>query len=318
MKHKINIEKKIRKEKCELASPTHNSNLVIEISDEELDTPESSTSNSNLIIEISDEELDTPEPSTSKSSLPLDRDYLCNFSKDVSDISIKGKADIIHQKLELCSDYFIKKNEEAKNNTLEVNKLSDKLERSRGQLNHLVNDNYRNIVSNVSEVDLDDTENDTHKCKNNNGVLIANNYIFKKRKNSFENKKEKRKKEDNIEIIETYVPLKCKLPSDLPKEGILKYPNIVVGEQVYGEKYISYPWYKGIVSSIVNYNFMLVKFGNDVKLLSRKNIAEFKLNPVRFPVGCRVIAKYNPPGKSTDYYYSGLIAEPPKILNNFR
>lgn len=109
------------------------------------------------------------------------------------------------------------------------------------------------------------------------------------------------------------------LKSNLPNEGILKYPKIVSGEIVYGVKLsLLDPWCSGQVVSVISDHRFLVKFDfKEEKLLEKNEIALFTQNPVRFPVGSRVIAKYNAP-KVKSKYYSGIVAEPPKLQNQYR
>ena len=61
--------------------------------------------------------------------------------------------------------------------------------------------------------------------------------------------------------------------------------------------------------------------GTQSKVLQRKHLAYSTRAEVRLPVGTRVIAKFKEHGASNlteEEYYSGIIAEPPKVMNRYR
>lgn len=308
MDHKIDVERKFANGKCifESVYPLYDSYFVIESSDEE-----------------SDEESDTPEPNASSSktssNLPQDKSHPYYFSEAMYELIMENKSDILDEQYKSCVDFMEKKNKEAENGLIVNEKLCEEVLNNIKELHNLIYDDYKPTLCSVGEVDLDDIENDTDKNKNNDWVAIGDNSIILKRKNSVDDdEKVKKKKEDNVEFIGIDIPSESELPSDLPNEGIIRYPNIVAGDLVYGVKHLLHPWFQGRVLSPVNDDYYHIKFFYDEKLATRKEIALFSMSPVRFPVGCRVIAKYNIPGKSVENFYSGVVAEPPKLLNNFR
>lgn len=113
----------------------------------------------------------------------------------------------------------------------------------------------------------------------------------------------------------------CSTPFDLPKEGNLKYPHLRIGQSLYGVRFsLKQPWSKCDIKNIVDDCCFHVCFDNqEEKFLTRKEIAFFFENPVRFPVGSRVIAKFSDLDTAVvSYFYAGIIAEPPKLINGFR
>lgn len=127
--------------------------------------------------------------------------------------------------------------------------------------------------------------------------------------------------EKEIDIITVVKSTVCSIPSDLPKEGALKYPPLEVGQSVYGMRFsLKQPWYKCKIKTIINNSIIEVWFDEkDTQLLTKREIAFTSESPVRFPVGSRVIAKFcDHDTIVVNYYYAGIIAEPPKIINEFR
>ena len=55
---------------------------------------------------------------------------------------------------------------------------------------------------------------------------------------------------------------------------------------------------------------------NELKILSGKQIAATTPNSVIIPVGARVVAMFQDVVSSV--CYSGVVAEPPKVINKFR
>jgi len=112
------------------------------------------------------------------------------------------------------------------------------------------------------------------------------------------------------------------MPNDLPVKGKLLRHLLKVGDKVYGMKYsLLQPWVEGTVKSAVSDTFYNVIFDDvEEKVLNYKNLAYIDtLNYAQYPVGSRVIAKFQDMNiQLTDKFYVGVIAEPPKYLNNFR
>ncbi|KAL5238409.1 hypothetical protein ACI65C_005819 [Semiaphis heraclei] len=145
------------------------------------------------------------------------------------------------------------------------------------------------------------------------------NKLIEKYETPIEAKRIKLDKSNKEDVI-TINTKTCTVPNALPKEGHLVYTNVVSGQVVFAMKLgMKDPWYRCKVKSIVSEGYIHVTFQNDEKLLTSKEIAYASLSPVRFPVGCRVIAKFtHSNSKCIDEFYAGIIAEPPKTVNEFR
>jgi len=129
-------------------------------------------------------------------------------------------------------------------------------------------------------------------------------------------KLDKSDKDDIISINKTIFVV----PENIPVEGPLENPVVEGGQTVYAMKLTKKdPWYIGKIKNIVNEDYVHVVFQTGEKLVTTKQIAYPTLNSVRFPVGCRVIAKFTDPNsKRVDEFYAGIVAEPPNMLNRFR
>ncbi|XP_058793331.1 histone-lysine N-methyltransferase eggless isoform X2 [Phymastichus coffea] len=110
---------------------------------------------------------------------------------------------------------------------------------------------------------------------------------------------------------------------DLPPSGLLIKPVPEIDDFVFTIKHPLFPWVKGKVVSIISKNPMQYKvkllqkkYAGQVKTLSGKQMASNTPSPVIIPVGTRVVAIFQDLNSSN--YYSGVIAEPPKIVNKFR
>ncbi|XP_060858818.1 histone-lysine N-methyltransferase SETDB1-like [Metopolophium dirhodum] len=130
---------------------------------------------------------------------------------------------------------------------------------------------------------------------------------------SYEDKSDK----DDIITLDSTV---CVVPANLPLEGTLEYPVFESGQTVYGMQLTRKdPWYSGKIKKIYNQDNIHIVFQTCRKLVSKKQIAYSTPNSVRFPVGCRVIAKFKDPNSQYDNeFYAGIVAEPPNAFNNFR
>lgn len=58
--------------------------------------------------------------------------------------------------------------------------------------------------------------------------------------------------------------------------------------------------------------------GSQVKTVPGKQLAYSTPSPVRLPVGTRVIALFHDEGSTKESFYAGVIAEPPKSMNDYR
>ncbi|XP_060857664.1 histone-lysine N-methyltransferase eggless-like [Metopolophium dirhodum] len=112
------------------------------------------------------------------------------------------------------------------------------------------------------------------------------------------------------------------LPDDLPEEGTLIRHLLKVGDRVYGMKHSQMqPWIEGTIKSAVSDTYFNIIFGDtEEKVLNNKNLAYIDSSShTQYPVGSRVIAKFQDTNiEMTDKFYVGVVAEPPKYLNNFR
>lgn len=141
--------------------------------------------------------------------------------------------------------------------------------------------------------------------------------------NKTDKKEDKNSLDDNSDILIAINETFCSVPVDLPKEGPMIFPVLRMGQAVYAMKTtLLEPWFKCIIGGIYD-RYVQISFDGDIKLLRPSYIAYCPRNPVRFPVGCRVISKYSDPnnddnGKNIDYFYAGVVAEPPSLLNKFR
>jgi len=201
----------------------------------------------------------------------------------------------------------------------ELDKFASDLENEMASLRNEIYDPYQPIITNLEPVDINELEENIEKKQKVKMSREEINKFIEEYKTPIESKRiklDKSNKEDIITINSTV----CVIPNGLPKEGHLVYTNIVSGQVVYAMKLsIKEPWYRCKVKTIVNEDYIHVTFQTGEKLLTTKEIAYTSLSPVRFPVGCRVIAKFTDPNsKRVDEFYAGIIAEPPKIVNNFR
>lgn len=71
-------------------------------------------------------------------------------------------------------------------------------------------------------------------------------------------------------------------------------------------------------SSPVVYRVKLLpkKYNNQIKVVTGKQIAVAVPSKVMIPVATRVVAMFH--NESSSNFYSGVVAEPPKITNNYR
>lgn len=110
-------------------------------------------------------------------------------------------------------------------------------------------------------------------------------------------------------------------PKSLPEEGTIERPPIKLEEKVYGMKYSKMqPWIEGTVKTLITKSRFDILFNSgERKSLNDTNIAYINTSNTQYQVGNRVIAKFQDMDiKLTDKFYVGIIAEPPKFLNNFR
>ncbi|TRY76583.1 hypothetical protein TCAL_09221 [Tigriopus californicus] len=121
--------------------------------------------------------------------------------------------------------------------------------------------------------------------------------------------------------------------ASLPPMGQLKRPLLNIGDRAFGMRgNILSVWKVGEVIEIQKdgkeaeptYKLRFEGSGpgrprnNQVKMLALKHMAFHNPAPVRLPVGTRVIAVYRDSRIRISEMYSGVVAEPPKVMNRFR
>lgn len=121
--------------------------------------------------------------------------------------------------------------------------------------------------------------------------------------------------------------------ASLPPMGHLKRPLLNIGDRAFGMRgNILSVWKVGVVIEIQKdgkeaeptYKLRFESSGpgrpknNQVKMLALKHLAFHNPAPVRLPVGTRVIAVYRDSRMRISEMYSGVVAEPPKVMNRFR
>jgi len=113
-----------------------------------------------------------------------------------------------------------------------------------------------------------------------------------------------------------------RLPKDLPKGGRVTRPLLKMGDKVYGMKNSQLqPWVKATIKYAVSDTYFNIIFDDGKEIiLNNKSLAYINtLDKAQYPVGSRVIAKFQDMDiHLTDKFYVGVVAEPPKHLNNFR
>ncbi|CAB3257516.1 unnamed protein product [Arctia plantaginis] len=117
-------------------------------------------------------------------------------------------------------------------------------------------------------------------------------------------------------------------PADLPPPGELSRPPLRVGMAVYAMKNAFGPWFKGKVIEItpkngtaIPFTMCRIKFDhklkNNGKILPARCIAYAEPAEVRMTIGTRLIALFKDANKR-ESYYSGVVAEIPNPVNNYR
>ncbi|XP_025207233.1 histone-lysine N-methyltransferase eggless-like [Melanaphis sacchari] len=189
---------------------------------------------------------------------------------------------------------------------------SSKLIAGRNKINNLMKE-LDNDLSTFYDYDLSKLYNKFYNFDN------QQKFIFDE-KESIEDYFELEKIEDNDEAN-----ISTKLypgPEVLPEEGILKRRLLKSSDKVFGMNYsLMHPWIEATIKSAVSDSCFNIIFGDgEETTLNITNLAYINTKSnAQYPVGCRVIAKLQDNNiKSTNGFFVGIIAEPPKYLNNFR
>ncbi|XP_025204088.1 histone-lysine N-methyltransferase eggless-like [Melanaphis sacchari] len=304
LRHYKYLELKWKEGKCVMDSsfPSYDSYLVIDDSScEENDEPEH------------------PKPSTSKEGLPPDQEVKKAIDSAIVHYFDKNKYLFEHQ-VKLCDEYMTQGIKKCLIEADAIDKIAAQLEDEMKSLRNEIYDPYQPIITSLDPVEINDLEESTDEeyedleAPNNEFQLPVEELTTAKEAKRI--KLDNSDKEDIISIRRTY----CPIPSNIPMEGPLDYPPLENEQIVYAMKLtLMHPWYRCKIKTLINSDYVHVKFDSDEKLVTTKQVAFSTLNTVRFPVGCRIIAKYSDPYfRHVDEFYAGIIAEPPKMLNDFR
>jgi len=285
-----------------------------------------------------EEEEEKQKPGTSNVDLPDDPEVTKTIDDAVVFYFEKNKHLYNHQ-VKLCKKYIEKGIQNCKTEADDLDQLILDIEDQMKSLKNAIYSPYQPIVTSLEPVDINEMEDnmEVEQEEVNMPQKEINNPIkeieipkeAKKVKLDKSNKSDMSDKDDIVTIdrtesdkddIITIDRTVFVLPANLPLVGHLEYPDIEVGQFVYAMKFnMKDPWYRGKITFIVNEDYVHVTFQPGEKLVTTKQIAHSKLNAVRFPMGCRVIAKFTDPNsRPFDEFYAGLVAELPKMLNNFR
>lgn len=288
LNHYKNLEKQFKAEKCIMDGhfPSYDSYFVID----------SSSSG--------EEENDSDQrPNGSKVNSPLDSDVTAMVDVIVAQFCEENKG-LIEKQNKLCNDFIDDSFKTCIQKADEIDNMVKNLQKEIDDLKNLLYEPHRPTITVLDSVDIDELEKQEEEAKKT---------IIKPIINQEEDTTDK----DIITLNSTI----CFTPADLPKEGLLEYPPLRNGQVVYAMKEtLVKPWCKCKIKSVINNDYMHIKFDSEEKLLTTKQVAFSTQNPVRFPVGSRVIAKFLNPYSTNihDFFYAGVVAEPPKILNKFR
>lgn len=294
------MEKKFLNGECILDSKFQNydSHFVIELSsDEHDDNDDKAEEEDNSFKNIMDNQINSD----------LMKSLFEGIQLAVNSVMDKNKS-ILKTQYELCDDYIKKRLQTCDQSRTEFDNMIAKMNENIKAMKKTLYDPYTPVVTNSGSVDLEDMEN---VC----GMKSM------KQKTNLEIEVEKvDNKDDNVEDVIAITSAICQIPSDLPKEGPLEYPPVCEGQLVYAMKLtLLQPWLKCKIKSVINDDYVHIKFDSDEKLLMMKEIAYSTPSPVQFPVGSRIISKFKDVDSNvTDTFYAGVIAEPPKLLNQFR
>jgi len=275
----------------------------------------------HFVIDSSSEDELESQPNTSVSNLSIDKKTSDCLSLAVKYVLDKNK-DMIEKQIKLCDEYIDGKVEYAKQRISEFDEFILEVENELADMRRMIYDPYKPNIVNESCVDISDIEDNipTNGNEVDEGVMIVS------KTNKQEHIQETEEDETDKDIIIAVNHTLCNVPADLPKEGIMVYPNVQEGEAIYAMTNSSNKpevWQKCKVKSLKSNGFVVVYYGrNGKKTLHPKKLAYTPRNPVRFHVGSRVISKYTNPknitNKQVDNFYAGITAEPPSVLNKFR
>jgi len=236
------------------------------------------------VIELSDSDDDNAVNNDTKPSTKDLNPQIAKLSTSLKTI-MKDTVGPFKKQQELCESYLISKKAKLVAANEQLNNVAEEVDRAIAQLyNNLYKfDNQRKFEFD-EEITIDDTV------------------------------------DNDVSIVSTI--LLPGLPEDLPEEGKLIRHLLKVGDRVYGMKHSQMqPWTEATIKSSVSDTYFNIIFDDgEEKVLNFKNLAYIDATShAQYPVGSRVIAKFQDVNiELTDKFYVGVIAEPPKYLNNFR
>jgi len=240
---------------------------------------------STYLIELSDSDDDHAVSNDTQSPTENHNDpQIARFTTALGTILNDTVAPLFKKQEELCESYLISQKAKQETGNEKLNSLAQQVDLAIGRL-------YNNL------------------------------YKFDSQR-KFEYDKEVSIVDDNSDIAILSAKTLPGLPDDLPEEGKLIRHSLKVGDRVYGMKHSQMqPWIQATINSMVSDTIYYIIFddGED-KVLNTKNLAYIDATShVQYPVGSRVIAKFQEMNiELTDKYYVGVVAEPPKYINNFR
>lgn len=309
LEHFKYLESKWKEGKCimDTSFPCFDSYLVIDDSSGEEEEEED------------DSEEENPKPSTSKAGSPPDKDVKNAINSAVEHF-FKKNEHLFKLQVKLCDEYINEGISQCMADADALDKFAADLEDEMASLRNEIYGPYEPIITNLEPLDINELEENMEEEQEEVKMTQEElNKLMEEVKTPRESKRLKLDKSDKDDII-TIDRTVCVVPANLPLEGNLEYPVVEGGQTIYAMKLtVKDPWYRGKVKNIVNEKYIHILFQTGEKLVKPNQIAYAKLNLVRFPVGCRVIAKFTDPNsKRVDEFYAGIVAEPPKMLNDFR
>lgn len=145
-------------------------------------------------------------------------------------------------------------------------------------------------------------------------------FHYEKEVNIIDNSPEKIDTDNDVVVVMKNKTIRPLL--NLPPKGQPRRCSLKLGDKVYAMKHsLLQPWFEATVEKAISNTYFYVSFSDDSikKTLNNKSLAYINASNTQYPIGCRVIAKFKDTNlKLTNNFYVGIIAEPPKCLNNYR
>uniref|UniRef100_A0A2S2Q4Z7 Histone-lysine N-methyltransferase eggless n=1 Tax=Sipha flava TaxID=143950 RepID=A0A2S2Q4Z7_9HEMI len=243
----------------------------------------------HIYIELSDSDDEETEDNIATSILSEDihENDLSNYIKTVWYDFIKNPVDL---QLQNCKNFI----------------NSEK---------HNINETNNQINSLIKQISIDLSKLHCNLYKFNN----CRQFHYEKEVNIIDNNPDKIDTDNDAVVV---IKNKTIKPLNLPPKGQPRRCSLRSGDKVYAMKYsMCRPWFEATVESPISKTYFNISFNDDgnKKILNNKNLAYINTSNTQYPIGSRVIAKFQDMNiKLTDNFYVGVIAEKPKYLNNFR